>query len=57
MTSAQRDPSDLGVYESLHGQQRPPAPESIGAIEKNSGKRAGDAQGDAQLTIDAAQAQ
>ena len=55
-TSAQGDPCALSVGESLLGQQKLSAPESIGTIEKSTGHLAGDAQGDAQLTIDAAQA-
>lgn len=55
-TSAQGDPCALSVGESLLSQQELSAPESIGTIEKSTGQLAGDAQGDAQLTIDAAQA-
>ena len=56
MTSAQGDPCALSVGESLLGQQRLSAPENIGNTDKSSRQMAGDAQGDAQLTIDAAQA-
>ena len=56
MTSAQGDPCALSVGESLLGQQELSAPESIGKTDKSSRQMAGDAQGDAQLTIDAAQA-
>ena len=55
-TSVQEDPCALSVGESLLHQQELCAPESIDTIKKNTGQLARDAQGDAQLTIDAAQA-
>ena len=55
-TSAQGDSCALSVGESLLPQQELSAPESIGTTETSTGQLAGDAQDDAQLIIDAAQA-
>ena len=56
MTSAQGDSCALSVGESLLGQQEVLAPKSIGTTKESSPPKGGDAQDDAQLTIDAAQA-
>ena len=56
MTSAQGDSCALSVGESLLGQQELSASESFGTTEESPGHLAGDAQDNAQRTIDAAQA-
>ena len=56
ITSAQGESCALSVGESLLSQQELSAPESIGTTETSTGQLTGDAQDDAQLTIDAAQA-